>query len=196
VSVSAKSSEEWLRRPREFRNGHSEIVSAAHRRLPIDGLSRGSICANDRGMAGEKRYFTVAEANALLPALEARFGMVMQLRAQLRNAYAALEHAGEPPTPESLLKRDGPDELRKLRGRFRALLEALTEELAAVEELGVAVKDLDIGLCDFLGERDGRDVWLCWQYGEKQVAFWHELDAGFAGRRPLHDPAAPDRLLH
>jgi hypothetical protein len=147
-------------------------------------------------MAREKHYFSVAEANALVPALEARFGKVMQLRGQLRASYESLERAGEPPTPESLVKRDGSDELIKLRGRFRALLEALTEELAAVEEMGVSVKDLDIGLCDFLGERDGRDVWLCWQYGEKQVGFWHELDAGFAGRHPLADPATVHRLLH
>lgn len=147
-------------------------------------------------MPGEKRYFTVAEANELVPALEVRFGKVMRLRGQLRGAYDALERAGEPPTAESLERRDGPDDLRKLRGRFRALLEALTEELAAVEALGVAVKDLDIGLCDFLGEREGREVWLCWQYGEKAVAFWHEMDAGFGGRRPLVDKPATDRLLH
>lgn len=147
-------------------------------------------------MPGEKRHFTVAEANELVPALEARFGKVMQLRAQLRGAYDALERAGEPPTAETLERRDGTDTVRKLRGRFRALLEALTEELAAVEAMGVTVKDLDIGLCDFLGERDGRDVWLCWQYGEKTVAFWHELDAGFGGRQPLVDKPASDRLLH
>jgi hypothetical protein len=151
-------------------------------------------------MSDDKRYFTVAEANALVPALEVRFGKVMQLRAQLRTAYDALDKAGEPPTAESLERSDGSDDVRKLRGRFRALLEALTEELAAVEALGVAVKDLDIGLCDFLGEREGRDVWLCWQYGEKSVGFWHEMDAGFGGRRPLVEtgktPADGGRLLH
>jgi hypothetical protein len=150
-------------------------------------------------MSDDKRYFTVAEADALVPALEARFGMVMRLRAQLRTAYDALEKAGEPPTAESLERQDGDVELRKSRGRFRALLEALTEELAGVEALGVAVKDLDIGLCDFLGERDGRDVWLCWQYGEKAVGFWHEIDSGFGGRRPLVETPSPrdgGRLLH
>ncbi|MGZ3442467.1 MAG: DUF2203 family protein [Polyangia bacterium] len=147
-------------------------------------------------MGAEKRYFTVAEANAMVPALEVRFGKVMRLRAQLRQAYDALDEAGEPPTADSLERSDGPDELRKLRGRFRALLEALTEELAAVEELGVAVKDLDLGLCDFLGEREGREVWLCWQYGEKSVAFWHELGEGFGSRHPLVEQPAPTRLLH
>jgi hypothetical protein len=144
----------------------------------------------------QKRYFTLAEANALVPALEARFAKVMQLRGQLRTSYEALEAAGEPPTADSLERRDGPPEVVKLRGRFRALLEALTEELAAVESLGVTVKDLDLGLCDFLGKHDGRDVWLCWQYGEKQIGFWHELDAGYGGRHPIAATPPGDRLLH
>ncbi len=147
-------------------------------------------------MSADKRYFTVAEANALVPALEAQFGKVMQLRAQLRHAYDALETAGETPTADSLRRSDGPHELLALRGRFRALLEALTEELAAVEGLGVAVKDLDLGLCDFLGERDGRDVWLCWQYGEKAVGHWHELDEGFGCRHPLVEAAPTSRFVH
>ena len=148
-------------------------------------------------MSDERRIFTVAEANALVPALEARFAKVMQLRAQLRANHTELEKAGEPPTAESLQRQEGAPELRKLRGRFRALLEALTEELAAVEELGVAIKDLEMGLCDFLGLRDGREVWLCWQYGEKQVAFWHELDAGYSSRQPLGGPTPSERrLLH
>ncbi len=147
-------------------------------------------------MGDAKRYFTVAEANALIPALEVRFGKVMQLRAQLRAAYDALVAAGETPTAETLERHDGPAEVRKLRGRFRALLEALTDELSAVEGLGVAVKDLDLGLCDFLGERDGREVWLCWQYGEKSVSFWHELGEGFGGRHPLAETPAATRLLH
>ena len=147
----------------------------------------------------DRKLFTVDEANALLPQLEARFGTVMQLRSQLREAYETLESLGETPTADSLERSDGPAELRSARGRFRGLMEALTEELASIEEMGVAIKDLDIGLCDFLGEREGREVWLCWQYGEKRVEFWHELDSGFSGRRPI----VPDesgrrgpRLLH
>lgn len=147
-------------------------------------------------MSDEKRIFTVAEANAMVPALETRFAKVMQFRAQLRATHAELEKAGEPPNADTLQRSDGTPELRKLRGRFRALLETLTEELAAVEELGIAVKDLEMGLCDFLGLRDGKEVWLCWQYGEKQVTFWHPLDAGFSARRPLDGAAANERLLH
>jgi hypothetical protein len=143
----------------------------------------------------ERPRFTVDQANALVPQLEARFGTVMQLRSSLREAYETLEGLGETPSADTLQRTDGTAALRSARGRFRGLMEALTEELAAIEELGVAIKDLDIGLCDFLGEREGREVWLCWQYGEKRVEFWHELDSGFAGRRPLVDEKRP-RLLH
>jgi hypothetical protein len=131
------------------------------------------------------RHFTIDEANALIPELESRFGAVMRLRSQLRGAYQDLERDGEPPTAESLQRTDGGAERVRLRGRFRALVETLTEELHAIEATGVTVKDLDSGLCDFLGVVRGRDVWLCWQYGEKRVTHFHDLDAGFAARKPL-----------
>jgi len=57
--------------------------------------------------------------------------------------------------------------------------------MAAIEESGVQLKDLEIGLVDFAAEHDGRTVLLCWQYGEPEVAFWHGVDEGFAGRKPL-----------
>jgi hypothetical protein len=146
-------------------------------------------------MGDEKRYFTIDQANDLIPELEVRFGKLMQLRSQLRHAYQELEAQGETPTADSMVRTDGPPDRVRIRGRFRALVEALTEELRAIEGTGVAVKDLDIGLCDFLGVVHGRDVWLCWQYGEKRITHFHDLDTGFAGRQPLDlEPAG--RLLH
>ena len=148
-------------------------------------------------MSADKRYFSVEEANALLPELEAKLTLVMQLRAQLRTGYQELEALGEPPDAETLARSDGDPQLVRRRGRFRAVLEALTGELHEIQGMGVTLKDLDTGLCDFLAERDGHEVWLCWRYGEKRVAFWHDLDTGFAGRRPLEESDAPtSRLLH
>jgi hypothetical protein len=148
------------------------------------------------GNANDPHYFSVDEANDLIPVLEVRFAKVMQLRTQLRLAYQQLEELGEPATAETVHRTGGPPELVSARGRFRGLVEALTEELGEIEQLGVSVKDVDIGLCDFLGQREGRDVWLCWQYGEKRVAFWHDLEAGFAGRQPLEERRSPKQLLH
>ena len=54
-----------------------------------------------------------------------------------------------------------------------------------LEELGVVLKDLDLGLLDFPSVRDGEDVLLCWQVGEEAVTSWHGLEEGFAGRKPI-----------
>jgi hypothetical protein len=145
----------------------------------------------------DKRIFSVAEANALIPALEVHFGHLLQLRTQLRMTFAELSALGEPPTVASLERTDHPLSVRKLNGRFQALMEALTETLRQVEILGAAVKDLDLGLCDFLGEKDGRAVWLCWQFGEKEISHYHALDAGFSARRPLEEGAKSIvRIMH
>jgi hypothetical protein len=55
--------------------------------------------------------------------------------------------------------------------------------LHKVQDMGIEVKDLTIGLIDFVGLRDGREVYLCWKYGEDSIQFWHETDAGFSGRQ-------------
>jgi hypothetical protein len=76
------------------------------------------------------------------------------------------------------------------------------ERIAAYEEgwrevtsLGAVVKDVRTGLVDFYGHLDGRTVWLCWRYGEERIDFFHELDAGFASRKPL-GPEAKQKLLN
>ncbi len=59
--------------------------------------------------------------------------------------------------------------------------------LRVLDEVGVQVKSVEEGLLDFPSERDGEDVLLCWRAGEERVAFWHGVDEGFAGRKPIDD---------
>ena len=128
----------------------------------------------------------MTEANELVPKLEEGFRLVLRLRAELRQAYAQLEQAGHPPSWDSLRTPSaGPEEIRGVRGRFLALAMALAEQFEAVMATGVQVKDPETGLCDFPSVREGRPVVLCWKLGEPEVEFWHELDAGLAGRVPL-----------
>jgi hypothetical protein len=54
-----------------------------------------------------------------------------------------------------------------------------------IQDAGAQIKDINIGLLDFSALRDGREVCLCWQYGEGEIAFWHEVDDGYAGRQPI-----------
>ncbi len=63
-----------------------------------------------------------------------------------------------------------------------ARLEALVDELSTV---GVELKDYQAGLIDFVGRHDGRDVYLCWKLGEERITHWHEISAGFSGRKPV-----------
>ncbi len=140
------------------------------------------------------RHFTIAEADALVPHLESTFARILRIRTELHSAAASLDRLGEATDPESLRRTEGAPEVRAIRGRAIALLETLGEELDGLLELGVQVKDLDTGLCDFVVRREGRDVLLCWRLGEKQIGYWHELDSGFRGRRPLDQ--AFERLLH
>ena len=60
----------------------------------------------------------------------------------------------------------------------------LEELVRQVQSSGAILKDINLGLVDFLGEREGRDVYLCWKYGEAVIEFWHELNSGFSGRQP------------
>ncbi len=74
------------------------------------------------------------------------------------------------------------------------LRDALRDELSAIGATGCVVRDLDTGLSDWLGEHGGHDVWLCWRVGELECAWFHGLEDGFAGRRPITEltpPAAP-----
>lgn len=104
----------------------------------------------------------------------------------------AVEHYGElmrlRSEAQDLSLSVGVDEqLEALNGRIEltvARLKTLHQELA---EIGCELKDFNTGLVDFPAEFEGRKVWLCWKLGEAEVSHWHELEAGFAGRRPIGD---------
>ena len=135
----------------------------------------------------ERRYFTWQEANALVPQLAEIFSTVAQLRSQLRTTYEKLDQLGFAPNgPNADKKADNPF-VDRLRGLFTGFYEALTEQLRTVESLGAHVKDIETGLVDFFYKKDGRDVLLCWRYGEDEIAFYHDLESGFAGRQPIDD---------
>lgn len=74
--------------------------------------------------------------------------------------------------------------------------ESLRDAARQIEEAGVLIKDLDIGLIDFPCEMDGREVYLCWKLGETSIGFWHNTNEGFAARKPLdrRDSDPTDRL--
>ncbi len=151
----------------------------------------------------EKRYYTLEEANARVAKLAELFGSVMQVRGLLKTLYQRLDAAGyameqsELEEGELELPDDAPDEVVRDHGMFRALVDTLKEHVAEIQGQGCVVKDVEEGLVDWLALHEGREVWLCWKYGEAEVGYWHELTAGFAGRRPIselrEEPDLPPR---
>lgn len=128
------------------------------------------------------RVFTLAEARAMLPRVDALLAEVREVRAAVAEQQAliqAVRRAG--PTDGASLQ----SETRTLERRLRELGATLRRSVEAITELGVEIKDLDRGLVDWVAERAGRRVYLCWQRGEPAIAWWHEIDAGFAGRQPI-----------
>ena len=74
----------------------------------------------------------------------------------------------------------------KKAGEMLPEFQRLEAAIGEIEKLGVHLKDTDLGLVDFLHRlADGTEVYLCWRYGEQKVAYWHELHAGYAGRKRL-----------
>lgn len=132
----------------------------------------------------DARRFTIDEVDRLVPELARRFQTVMQLRSQLKALYAKLEEAGHPPgqtLPDGVAAPVARD-----RAVFDGMAEALRDEVTAIGASGCVIRDIEIGLVDWRGvAADGREVWLCWKYGEPALGFFHEIDAGFSGRRPI-----------
>jgi hypothetical protein len=125
----------------------------------------------------DKKYFTVEEANRLIPQVKA---MVEQLRQGQRHLQ---KHR---PTAETLAqKAAGNGGGREAVGYLSDYSQTFARGLAQLQAMGILVKDLDRGLIDFPHQREGREVYLCWKYGEERIDYWHETDSGYSGRQPL-----------
>jgi len=129
------------------------------------------------------KYFSVGEANALLPALRPILQRIAEKHRELqakREALAAFRQqaAGNGHHLAS------PDFLA-LRKEADFIGEEMQAEIRKVHDLGCLLKDLDLLLVDFPALRAGREILLCWKADEDRVAFWHGMEEGFAGRKPL-----------
>ncbi len=131
------------------------------------------------------RYFTVEEANRTIPLVRRIVEDIVQDYRQwkeLVRKYEILSGVNEgEETGEQI-------NMRAEIERFAALIDGYMEELSAV---GCVFKGFEDGLVDFHGRIDDRDVFWCWKLGETSIDHWHEIEAGFAGRRPLIEAPVP-----
>ena len=130
------------------------------------------------------RYFTLPQAERLLPEVERFLRDALVHKAEAQKAGAELERMAEHIRMAGGVRVDHSRHL-ELRARRDTSIAALKDALDLIEQAGVLVKDLDIGLIDFLSRFQDRDVCLCWKLGESGIAFWHGLEEGFKGRKPI-----------
>lgn len=81
----------------------------------------------------------------------------------------------------------GLEQAELIRLRIRGIVDQMGASVARLDGWGITLRDIESGLVDFPALVSGRQVWLCWRLGEGDVAWWHELDTGFGGRRRLVD---------
>jgi hypothetical protein len=124
------------------------------------------------------KIFTVQEANALLPNVRSIAGKIQRAHRKLSRFRDDAKKAAEAAEQGGGGVTDGV--------AYAMVLNDLTTQIAELEALGVQLKDFERGLVDFPSLREGRVVLLCWQLGEgDKLEWWHDVDAGFAGRTPL-----------
>ena len=122
------------------------------------------------------RFFSVAQANRSLVLVRRIVGDIVRDYRRLRGLQEAFE---------AYDRKDNPVMAEQARQGYVDVFNRLSEFRGELEEIGCELKDYDLGLVDFPARLEEREIVLCWKLGEPAVAYWHELDGGYAGRRPI-----------
>ncbi|MGE3806786.1 MAG: DUF2203 domain-containing protein [Gemmataceae bacterium] len=136
-----------------------------------------------------KKFFTLKEANATLPLVRAIINDITELAGDLRDRYQRIVkvHA-----EQGSLSDVYQEELQQVVENFERDQERLQDFERELEKLGVYLKDRHLGLVDFPCWLDDHEVYLCWRQGEADIGHWHEVEAGFAGRKKITTPNFPE----
>jgi len=134
----------------------------------------------------EKTYFTLEQANALLPFLTERLEGMQRAKEEIIRLVEKMTEDGL--DVEHILSATSlPPQHESYRKKFDSFGDEVEDLMFEIQEKGVLVKDIEEGLVDFFAKIDGEDVFLCWKLGEPEVQFWHSLKEGFDGRQSLFE---------
>ncbi len=130
----------------------------------------------NKNFMSEKKLFTLAEANCLVPQLLDWVPEIQQLSASMNHDFPDVNNAREK------AKWDG----GSVEGSaYLNVVIKYNHIIQQLESFGCEIKGVREGLVDFPSVREGREVYLCWRMPEKEIRFWHDMDTGFAGRKPI-----------
>lgn len=124
------------------------------------------------------RVYTLDQARKTLPQVKRLMGEVQSARSEIMRLR---------PEAWPALRKAAGNGGNVAAGQLLAHFARLEAGVKGIGQLGVLVKDVDSGLVDFLARRQGRQVYICWRYGEDELTYWHDIQAGFAGRQQIRD---------
>ncbi len=137
------------------------------------------------------KYFTISEANATLPEINEKFKKALEIRNEITMIEKRIQVIM---TDASIAQSETYSDNRhlnplktyiELKQKLNSAVTRLYHTIELIESMGVSLKGLDEGLVDFPSKRFDKDVWLCWKFGETEIKFWHDMDNGFMGRKPI-----------
>jgi hypothetical protein len=123
-------------------------------------------------------YYELGAANDRIAELRPLLAALREDRDAIASAQVRLRR---------LAASDEPDraELEREREAVTVVVRRMEQAVRQIDRWGITLRDIGTGLVDFPALANGRPIWLCWKLGEDDIAYWHELDAGIAGRKPL-----------
>jgi hypothetical protein len=131
-----------------------------------------------------QRFFTLSEAERLLPDVERLLRRLIQLKQEYEACEAELGRFTQRITLTGGMIPPR-KQIADLRGRKDASTRALKSTVESIQEIGCHLKDIDTGLVDFPSLYKDQEVYLCWKLGESGIGFWHRVEDGYRGRRPI-----------
>ena len=130
-------------------------------------------------MAAPRRSYTIEEANALIPQVRAILLQLAVEQHRMERAHTDMHrHLAGDGDPSAAT------EANRLEGEASRIGDGIRHLAGMLAEMGIQLRDAEMGLVDFPAEREGREVWLCWRLADAEVAFWHGTDEGYATRKP------------
>ena len=128
-----------------------------------------------------KKYFTIKSAQKQLPKIKKALLKLQNLKKAI-DAILSIRIDPREIEYDEFLETN-----TKLNKEYRKLSYEFYRELEKLEKIGCVLKDLEQSLIDLYCRFEGRDIFLCWKLGEDNIKAWHEIDSGFAGRKPIVD---------
>lgn len=127
-------------------------------------------------MSDASRYFTLEQAQVALEIIRPLVSEILEIRQSILKRQ---------PEVWPVLAKAAGNGGSKVASEIAQEFARLDQAVRAILAMGVLLKDVNIGLVDFPAWLDGREIYLCWKYGEEKISFWHEIDGGFSKRQPL-----------